>query len=95
VGGAVAGGDCRGVAQRRGSFAGVRAPRPLSIENNCDANGLRLHRRLEAKLTHVRTILLIYRVAVVHLSGPQNPGECHFYFAEGCHLYIAVTVRVA
>jgi hypothetical protein len=25
-------------------------------------------------------------------SGTQNPGECHVYFAQGCHLYIALTV---
>jgi hypothetical protein len=22
-------------------------------------------------------------------AGPQNPGVCHLYLAEGCHLYIA------
>ncbi len=26
--------------------------------------------------------------------GPQNPSECHLYFAEGCHLYIAATPHV-
>src|ERR1700730_1538950 len=30
--------------------------------------------------------------ATAHLPGPQNPGMCHLYFAEGCHLYIALTV---
>src|ERR1700730_16838689 len=31
--------------------------------------------------------------ATAHLPGPQNPGMCHLYFAEGCHLYIALTVK--
>src|SRR6202007_80788 len=31
------------------------------------------------------------RPVMAHLPGPQNPGECHLYFAEGCHLYIALT----
>jgi hypothetical protein len=35
--------------------------------------------------------LLIDTTAKAHLPGPQNPGECHLYFAEGCHLYIALT----
>jgi hypothetical protein len=29
----------------------------------------------------------------VNPPGPQNPRECHLYFAEGCHLYIALTLR--
>ena len=24
---------------------------------------------------------------------PKTPGECHLYLAEGCHLYIALTVK--
>jgi hypothetical protein len=28
---------------------------------------------------------------MTHLPRPQNPRECHLYFAEGCHLYIALT----
>jgi hypothetical protein len=35
--------------------------------------------------------LLIDTTATAHLPGPQNPRECHLYFAEGCHLYIALT----
>ena len=35
--------------------------------------------------------LIIDNTAKAHLPGPQNPGECHLYFAEGCHLYIALT----
>src|SRR3984893_2724342 len=31
--------------------------------------------------------------ATAHLPGPQNPGECSLYFAEGCHLYIALTKK--
>ncbi len=27
----------------------------------------------------------------MHLPGPQNPGVCHLYLAEACHLYIALT----
>jgi hypothetical protein len=27
----------------------------------------------------------------VHLRGSSNPGQCHINFAEGCHLYIALT----
>jgi hypothetical protein len=38
--------------------------------------------------------LLIDTTATAHLPGPQNPGECHLYFAEGCHLYIALTQNV-
>jgi hypothetical protein len=37
--------------------------------------------------------LLIDTTATAHLPGPQNPGECHLYFAEGCHLYIALTKK--
>ena len=35
--------------------------------------------------------LLIDNTASVHPPRPQNPRECHFYFAEGCHLYMALT----
>jgi hypothetical protein len=35
--------------------------------------------------------LLIDNTATVHPPGPQNPRECHLYFAEGCHLYMALT----
>jgi hypothetical protein len=38
--------------------------------------------------------LLIDTTAMTHLPGPQNPGECHLYVAEGCHLYFVATVRV-
>jgi hypothetical protein len=37
--------------------------------------------------------LLIDNTATAHLPGPQNPGMCHLYLAEGCHLYIALTLR--
>jgi hypothetical protein len=37
--------------------------------------------------------LLIDNTAKAHLPGPQNPGECRLYLAEGCHLYIALTGR--
>jgi hypothetical protein len=37
--------------------------------------------------------LLIDTTATAHLPGPQNPGECHLYFAQGCHLYIAPTAK--
>jgi hypothetical protein len=36
-------------------------------------------------------LLIDNTATTVHLPGPQNPGECHLYFAEGCHLYIALT----
>jgi hypothetical protein len=39
--------------------------------------------------------LLIDNTATAHLPGPQNPGMCHLYFAEGCHLYIAFTSIVS
>ena len=32
---------------------------------------------------------------MTHLPGPQNPGECHLYVAEGCHLYIHRAIRRA
>jgi hypothetical protein len=35
--------------------------------------------------------LLIDNTAMAHLPGPQHPGVCHLYLAEGCHLYIALT----
>jgi hypothetical protein len=35
--------------------------------------------------------LLIDNTATAHLPGPQNPGVCHLYLAEECHLYIALT----
>jgi hypothetical protein len=34
-------------------------------------------------------LLIDTTATTVHLPGPQNPGECHLYFAEECHLYIA------
>jgi hypothetical protein len=37
--------------------------------------------------------LLIDNTAKAHLPGPQNPGECRLYLAEGCHLYIALTKK--
>src|ERR1700756_3034012 len=43
----------------------------------------------------MNSCLLIDTTATAHLPGPQNPGECHLYFAEGCHLYIALTTLVA
>src|SRR5271165_2745539 len=39
----------------------------------------------------LNSCLLIDSTAMTHLPGPQNPGECHLYVAEGCHLYIAAT----
>ena len=48
---------------------------------------------------HVRRLnsclLIDNTAATVHPSGPQNPRECHLYFAEGCHLYIALTGNVS
>jgi hypothetical protein len=41
----------------------------------------------------LNSCLLIDTTATAHLPGPQNPGMCHLYFAEGCHLYIALTRR--
>jgi hypothetical protein len=38
-------------------------------------------------------LLIDNTTATAHLPGPQNPRECHLYFAEGCHLYIALTLR--
>ena len=37
---------------------------------------------------------LLIDTATAHLPEPQNPGECHLYFAEGGHLYIAATTSV-
>jgi hypothetical protein len=39
--------------------------------------------------------LLIDTTATAHLPGPQNPAECHLYFAEGRHIYIALTALTA
>jgi len=41
--------------------------------------------------SRLNSCLLIDSTAMTHLPRPQNPGECHVYFAEGCHLYIAAT----
>jgi hypothetical protein len=38
-------------------------------------------------------LLIDNTATTVHLPGSQNPGECHLYFAEGCHLYIALTTK--
>jgi hypothetical protein len=35
--------------------------------------------------------LLIDTTGIAHPRGPSNPGQCRVNFAEGCHLYIAVT----
>src|SRR5437660_7163733 len=39
----------------------------------------------------LNSCLLIDNTVTAHLPGPQNPGVCHLYLAEGCHLYIALT----
>src|SRR5438309_9574591 len=39
----------------------------------------------------LNSCLLIDNTATAHLPGPQNPGVCHLYLAEGCHLYTALT----
>src|SRR6202035_5791625 len=36
-------------------------------------------------------LLIDNTATTAHLPGPQNPGKCHLYIAEGCHLYIALT----
>src|SRR5437660_12688477 len=41
----------------------------------------------------LNSCLLIDNTATAHLPGPQNPGVCHLYLAEGCHLYIALTLK--
>src|SRR5580698_775558 len=41
--------------------------------------------------SRLNSCLLIDNTAKAHLPGPQNPGECRLYLAEGCHLYIALT----
>src|SRR4051812_289332 len=37
------------------------------------------------------SFLLIDTTGIAHSQGPSNLGQCHVYFAEGCHLYIAAT----
>jgi hypothetical protein len=46
---------------------------------------------LACVLLQRQTLFDPHTTATAHLPGPQNPGECHLYFAEGCHLYIAPT----
>src|SRR5271163_4311625 len=41
--------------------------------------------------SRLNSCLLIDITATAHLPGPQNPGVCRLYLAEGCHLYIALT----
>src|SRR5215472_4618245 len=41
------------------------------------------------------SFLLIDTTGTAHPRGSSNPGQCHVNFAEGCHLYIAVTVIVS
>ena len=36
-------------------------------------------------------LLLVDTPGTAHPRGSSNPGQCHVNFAEGCHLYIAVT----
>ena len=38
------------------------------------------------------SFLLIDTTGTAHPRGSSNPGQCHVNFAEGCHLYIAVTL---
>jgi|HubBroStandDraft_4_1064222.scaffolds.fasta_scaffold65030_1 hypothetical protein len=45
--------------------------------------------------SRLNSCALIDTTAKVHLPGPQNPGECHLYLAEGCHLYMAAKVCVS
>src|SRR6202008_2973130 len=55
-----------------------------------EAQMTRLNRNSTSR--RLNSCLLIDTTATtVHLPGPQNPAECYLYFAEGCHLYIALT----
>src|SRR5262249_57319886 len=38
------------------------------------------------------SFLLIDTTGIAHPRGPSKPAHCHVDFAEGCHLYIAVTL---
>jgi hypothetical protein len=64
-------------------------PRPVPATASAGSAGATVLGALEAVL--VGTSGASARAAVVCLPGPQNPSECHLYFAEGCHLYMAAT----
>jgi hypothetical protein len=49
--------------------------------------------RAHSTSRRLNSCLLIDNTAMAHLPGPQNPGMCHLYLAEGCHLYIAPTKK--
>jgi hypothetical protein len=66
--------------QTADQLAGVSNTQTTRLNPTCNSTSRRLNSRL-----------LIDTTAKAHLPGPQNAGECHLYFAKGCHLYIALT----
>src|SRR5208283_5102942 len=67
-------------------------PQPDQHTGVTDTQTTRLNSQQHPR--RLNSCLLIDNTATtMHLPGPQNPGECHLYFAEGCHLYIALTVK--
>src|SRR5208283_2299976 len=65
----------------------------------CEANGLHYIFGLSGNAvldqmvepSRLNSCLLIDTAATAHLPRPRAQGECHLNFAEGCHLYIALT----
>jgi hypothetical protein len=41
----------------------------------------------------LNSCLRINNTATANLPGTPEPGMCHLYFAEGYHLYIALTAQ--
>jgi hypothetical protein len=70
----------------------------VAVAEEAEARGYlvvpdRASKRYAITSRRLNSCLLIDNTATAHLPGPQNPGMCHLYLAEGCHLYIALTVK--
>jgi hypothetical protein len=65
---------------------------PSGLRTNRGQNGIAAKRLMRVRGSRAEVGLLIDSIVMTLLPGPRNPKECHFYLAEGCHLYIAATV---
>jgi hypothetical protein len=64
----------------------------LGSDTITDTQATRLNPQQHVKAVELLlACLLVDNTAMAHLPGPQNPGMCHLYLVEGCHLYIALT----
>ena len=66
---------------------------PQAISAHASATRSRPDCTPSSTSSRTNSCLLIDTAAMAHLPRPQNQRECHLYLAEGCHLYIAATIK--